>query len=368
MMQGYRGFRTRNQPRFKERFYRFFSMTARRWSFTLNLSERPTEIKSYLEKWNLEKVRYVLYQLEKAPTTGTYHLQGCIGLVQAMKLTGIKKIFDDDTVHVEKAKDWEKLKIYCKKEETREMEAVEWGKDGEQGRRTDLEGLAATIKEGTTLSTIADTQPGMYIKYHRGLQALRTALMRPKAIERKVILCWGKTGTGKTRLAYDQYPIEDIYSVFCIKTPWFDGYDGQKIAILDECGPMMMNHNFLKRLLDRHPMTVPVKGGSIPWNAEVIILTSNLPIEMWFQIATEDMNALKRRMSIFEFPQDKEAAVQFLNGEIPAPVQRQNAFEVPRGFADEPSAKRVPPNLYKHPEIVDVSDEDDEEMVLTENY
>lgn len=340
-------------------------MTARRWCFTLNLDNRPEEINSFLDKWNLDKIKYLLYQLEKAPTTGTYHLQGCVSLKDPAKMTGVKKIFNSTTIHVEKAKDWEKLKDYCRKAETREMEAIEWGKDGEQGKRSDLEALAATIKGGSTLSTIADTQPGMFIKYHRGLQALRTALMRPKAMERKVILCWGKTGTGKTRLAYDLFPTEDIYSVFCIKSPWFDGYDGQKVAILDECGPGMMNHNFLKRLLDRHPMTVPVKGGSIPWNAETIILTSNLPIEMWFQIATEDMLALKRRMSIYEFPQEREDAIAYAQGQ-PGTIRRENAeLELPKGL--EPLKKRIPPNLYEVHEVKD-GEEDEEDCVLTENY
>lgn len=311
-------------------------MTARRWAFTFNLKERPTTINQYLQEWNLDKVKYILYQLEKAPTTGTYHLQGCISLKDPAKMTGVKKIFNDDTVHVEKAKHWDKLKDYCKKQDTKEMDFIEWGKESEQGKRTDLDALAATIKEGTTLSTIADTQPGMFIKYHKGLQALRSALMKPKAMERKVMLCWGKTGTGKTRLAYDAFDHTDIYSVFCIKNPWFDGYDGHKVVLFDECGPGMMNHNFLKRVLDRHPMTVPVKGGSMPWNAETIILTSNLPIDWWFQIPTEDMAALKRRMVIFEFPQEAAAAKAYLTGD-PAWESVKRVDEV-----REPEAKRRP--------------------------
>ncbi len=88
-------------------------------------------------------------------------------------------------------------------------------------------------------------------------------------------------------------------------------------------------------------------------------------IEMWFQIATEDMNALKRRMSIYEFPQEREDAIAYAQGQ-PGTIRRENAtLELPQGL--EPLKKRIPPNLYEVHEVKD-EEEDEEDCVLTENY
>lgn len=75
----------------------------------------------------------------------------------------------------------------------------------------------------------------------------------------------------------------------------------------------MMNHNFLKRLLDRYPITVPVKGGAESWSADCIVLTSNVDLETWYPgLPLSDFNALKRRIEIFQFPGDKKKAIEWL--------------------------------------------------------
>ena len=77
----------------------------------------------------------------------------------------------------------------------------------------------------------------------------------------------------------------------------------------------MMNVNILKRILDRYPMDVPVKGGHVRWNPETIVMTSNDPLEEWYPgLSRENLLALKRRMTIFEFPKDKWLAECWIKG------------------------------------------------------
>lgn len=67
-------------------------------------------------------------------------------------------------------------------------------------------------------------------------------------------------------------------------------------------GPDAMDINFFKKLTDRYPIQVPVKGSFAPWCARVIIVTSNYPMQTWWPKASaEDFNAVARRVKIFDF-------------------------------------------------------------------
>jgi len=277
-------------------------MSGRRWSFTLNLrgAEAPPNL------WDPNTMKYLLHQTEIAPTTGTRHMQGCVIFKDVKRLTGAKALLQREDVHLEVAKAWEKLKMYCKKEETREPGAVpmEFGEDRGQGARSDLTDVAEAVKRARPWSEIASEFPTMVIKYHKGLQVLQQALHQPKQMERKAICLWGDTGVGKTRYVYNHY--NNIYSVFDTKTPWFDGYRGEEVVLFDECGSGFMNYDYLKRLLDRYPMQVPVKGGSANWNAKYIYLTSNHHPRWWWEkgISEQDWAALLRRLKVFKLPDD----------------------------------------------------------------
>jgi len=309
-------------------------MAGRRWIFTQHLSE---PIQTAQEWWDTiddgtkEKIKYLVAQTEICPSTGRRHVQGAVVFSGTTRMAGIKKMMP--TAHVEVAKHWEAAMKYCRKEDTRApgTEPMEYGAL-QQGLRSDLVQLTDKIKTGTPMRDIASEHPDTWVRNYKGLGALQALLFPARAIERKVALFWGVTETGKTRTVYDC--LSDVYSVFDTMNCWFDGYTGQKNVLLDECGPGMFNHNFLKRLLDRYPMTVPVKGGSVAWSAETIILTSNVPLDKWYLgLSLSDYEALKRRMRIFEFPQEKELARAWLSGSLVR-------FE-------GPPAKRSQPEIYE---------------------
>lgn len=93
------------------------------------------EWKALLENaWNTNAFTYIVAQLEKAPGTGNFHIQGYCELEKQMTLQSVKQALGSDQVHIEKRRGSQKQAIdYCKKEESREEEAVEYGEPKGQG-------------------------------------------------------------------------------------------------------------------------------------------------------------------------------------------------------------------------------------------
>lgn len=303
-------------------------MTHRTWVFTIfQTNQIPSPDQAPV--WNPAKMKALVYQWEVCPQSGRLHLQGCIKLTQAMRLPGVKALLGHPQAHVEPCADWRASVAYCQKESTRApgtATVVNGEVNGCQGKRTDLLEATTAIKRGRPLCEVAEEFPGTYVRCHKGLAALKSALTRPKRVpNRRVVLLWGTSGSGKTRMAHELF--ESLYTVFDIKTPWFDGYDNEDVALFDECGKGMMNINYLKRLLDIYPMSVPVKGGSVAWNPTTIILTSNIPLHLWYDNYNhEDFEALSRRIKIFKFPDEMAEARAYLQ---PPPIAPSVAISEP---------------------------------------
>lgn len=319
-------------------------MTSRKWCFTLHLDKQPSELAEVCAEWDMSKVTYLVYQLEVAPTTGALHAQGAIALSTSLRLTAMKKMMRSQAIHLEPARNWEKAKQYCMKAETRVAgtEPFEWGAETSQGQRSDLATAASLVEAGQNMREIAKVCPVTYIRCYKGLNALQQMMHPPKAIVRKVGLFWGSTETGKTRMVFDN--LEDVYTVADLKAPWFDNYKGEANVLMDECGANMMHHNLLKRLLDRYPMSVPIKGGFTQWNASTIIMTSNMPIDDWYYgLPQADLQALKRRVRIFEFPRDKALAEAWLTGRL---IENGKRDREPEDDHDSGDGWNVPQDLY----------------------
>jgi hypothetical protein len=81
---------------------------------------------------------------------------------------------------------------------------------------------------------------------------------------------------------------------------WFDGYEGQRIVIIDDFRgeyPLPL----LLQLLDRYPMQVPVKGGFSQWCPRKVYITSNIRPWLWYTDSpTESRDALMRRLDNVE--------------------------------------------------------------------
>lgn len=117
---------------------------------------------------------------------------------------------------------------------------------------------------------------------------------------RSVTVFWGPTGTGKTRRAWELGGLDAYPKI--PNTKFWDGYQGQKVVIIDEFrGDVSMSN--LLRWFDRYPVLVEIKGGSTILCAEVIYITSNLSPREWYRDLDEaTVDALLRRLDVVWVP------------------------------------------------------------------
>jgi len=134
----------------------------------------------------------------------------------------------------------------------------------------------------------------------RSLRAIASDHYRPIGIEKTVNVFFGRTGTGKSRRAWEEagvlaYPKDP-------RSKWWDGYKGEEAVVIDEFrGTLDVSH--LLRWLDRYPVRVECKGSSVPLQATKIWITSNLAPGDWYpELDVQTKEALLRRFNnIVEF-------------------------------------------------------------------
>lgn len=102
-------------------------------------------------------VAYMVYQLEKCPSSEKKHWQGYLELNAALSMSSVKKLLNDKCMHLEVRRGTQEQAInYCKKRESRAPDAspVEWGEPKRQGKRTDLDTIVDCIESGMTMREI----------------------------------------------------------------------------------------------------------------------------------------------------------------------------------------------------------------------
>lgn len=287
---------------------------ARRFCFTL---ANPSEDTHY-ELANIQFIcpdfRYLIYQVEKAPTTGTEHIQAYLELNAVYRFQRVLSLLPDGS-HVESARGTCQQNIlYCSKADSRVNGPFEYGTPSvrSQGRRSDLLSLMSTLETATSLEEAvlsSESNQACYVKYHRGLEKLASLKKKPISNRigiqpRRVCVIWGPTGTGKTHTAYTSlqtlYPEEEPFICPCNSGQWFDGYNGQRGVIFDDFRAQDDNmpvSTFL-RIFDKYPLTVPIKGGFVQWSPETIYLTTNInPASFYSNQPEQTYQAVQRRLT-----------------------------------------------------------------------
>lgn len=272
----------------------------RNYMFTWNNPEEDSE--SALDMFRLfhQDMTYIRFQLEIGET-GTPHFQGYIEYNRAITISTLRKRIPIN-IHWEPRRGTQKQAIeYVWKIETSINDTqVEWGTPKEQGKRTDLYQFRDEIKSGTGIMELLETYPiqmAIYPKFYRLCRSIYTQHYENK--DKQVILCIGPPRSGKTKFAREYNP--NSYWIAPIATrQWFDGYEGQQIAIFDDYGLDGTVYKLVDLLRLTHTWTevVPVKGGFATWNPDVIIITTNYHPLLWYKLNADfDADRIERWIS-----------------------------------------------------------------------
>lgn len=212
-----------------------------------------------------------------------------------MSLLQVKRVFSD-RAHCELTRS-QLAEEYVWKEETRVP-----GSQFELGRKPFRRNVAEDwdrIWEDAKSGSILDIPANIRIQHYRTLRTIAADFSSPAAMERQVYVFCGRTGTGKSRRAWEEatlaaYPKDP-------RSKFWDGYRDQKHVVIDEFrGGIDISH--ILRWLDRYPVLVEIKGSSTALVAEKIWITSNLHPEQWYpDLDPETTQALLRRLQITIF-------------------------------------------------------------------
>jgi len=285
----------------------------RRFCFTLN---NPTDeeykwwTKTFPSKWNPTW----LIVARETGDNGTPHLQGACVLGAQREFSSIKLWPGCRRAHIESMRGLPiDSKVYCTKQD---FLAFEFGVLPSPGKRNDLAVAVEAVNEGASMRQLALGEHGsVVVKFYKGLSVLRSLRSEPRDPSVSPLIYWisGPTGTGKTKRAWKlgrRYAgSNDEVWINNGTLQWFDGYDGQRVAILDDFRAKGVKFEYVLRLTDRYPFSVPFKGGFLNWAPDVIFITCPLPIRECFATRNihrpEDIGQLERRITdSFALPRD----------------------------------------------------------------
>lgn len=266
---------------------------SKHWCFTLNDADDNLEHTDVLEIWG-PHCDYLIFQEERGEE-GTKHYQGYAEFTKPCRPAGLTKHFKP---HWEKRRGRrEQAREYCCKEATRVAGPWEHGtwSNAAQGKRSDLEDVADSIKTGKNQLEIFEEYPAATIRYYSNIEKCRNLYKPVRQNDLQVGLLFGKPGTGKTRAFWESYP--QGWSLPVSKNMWFSTYQGQRHVLLDDfAGNVGLTQ--LLQILDRYPVLLDTKGSHTWWCPDIIIITSNIHPFDWYDYSsrTDSYAALKRRV------------------------------------------------------------------------
>jgi len=262
------------------------------WCFTLN---NPTvDPDEYVRSLVAAGARYACVGVEVGDS-GTRHFQGFVCFVNQRAAGGVRKMLPRAHVEPMRASNFEDAIKYCKKDGDfhengdKPMNKEEQGKAGaEVYKQCILFARAGQVDE------IIEYAPAIYLSNYSSLQRIREAnLKEVKDLEGPCgIWLHGKSGAGKSHLVRNLGL--RVYDKLFNK--WWDGYQDQPIAILDDADPRNTSYleNHLKRWTDQYGFHAEIKGGSRKLRPSIIVITSQYSIDGCFE-DSNTRDAMRRR-------------------------------------------------------------------------
>ena len=235
-----------------------------------------------------DDLAYIKGQLERGGETGYLHWQILAAFKKKVSCAKVKSLFGN-SCHVEISRS-AAANDYVWKEDTRvDNTQFELGHLAmKRNCSTDWDVVRTNAEQGNFKEIPSD----VYVRHFSNLKRIHVDSLAPNPCVKEVYVFWGKTGTGKSKRAweeatFDAYP-KDPNSKF------WDGYRGQENVVIDEYrGAISISH--MLRWLDRYPTIVEIKGSSSVLACKRIWITSNISPDQWYPDLDEETRAALRR-------------------------------------------------------------------------
>jgi len=283
---------------------------------------RPRSVCFTLNNYTVEEYQHIkdgpftyLICQEEIGATGTPHIQGFCRVDKPTVFSTWKRMLGE-RAHIEASKaSAQRNRAYCTKpnaefpENARRpgTEFFEKGQLPNPGERSDLSSLAEAARDSSkSLLDIIDVDPCNFLRYHKGVVAIRSIISPDRDQKTKVFWFYGATGLGKShtmrQLGRDAYWKQSGM--------WWCGYDPctHYDVCVDEYRCNFSTFSFLLQLFDEYPLFVQSKGGNINFRARRIFISTPYSVEQtWSTRTEEDIQQLLRRI---------EVIVEFLPGRV----------------------------------------------------
>lgn len=235
------------------------------------------------------RASYIIIGLETCPKSKRLHHQGYARFPNAVSVKQLRtKILPKINHTIANGNDIQNYN-YCTKDGNLFLEQ---GTRPQQGKRNDIHKVKELLANGGSMRDV--------IEITNSYQAMRCAELilkyKEKPRDQKPIVkwYWGKTGTGKSKQAFEE--TKDPW-VSGKNLKWWEGYDAHDDVIIDDFRKDFCTFHELLRILDRYPYRVENKGGSRQLRAKKIIITTPFsPLETYD--TREDVQQLIRRIDV----------------------------------------------------------------------
>lgn len=237
-----------------------------------------------------EEVEYTKGQVEKGTENGFLHWQLIVSFKKKVVLSRVRAVYGPYHAELTRSAAADE---YVFKEDTR-VDGTQFELGVKVLKRNcpkDWDQIYASAKCGDFENIPKD----VLIRSYSSLKKIHVDNICPVAQEKEVYVFWGRTGSGKSKRAWEEASLS-AYP----KSPtsiWWCGYQGHENVVIDEFrGQINISH--VLRWLDRYPTLVEVKGSTVVLQAKKIWITSNISPDDWYpDLDVETKSALRRRFT-----------------------------------------------------------------------
>jgi hypothetical protein len=247
---------------------------------------------------SLPGIKFLIGGYETAPETGTPHIQGFVIFKDQKTIRSVIELLPG--CHIELCKGTATQNVdYCSKMGTTFSSGIppKSQKDcGDDGKRY-WENVLSLAKE----NRIDEIEARVQISHYSTLLKIRNAARPcPEDVSDLSLNRWihGPSGCGKSRGARQEFPGAYIKDP---KTRWWDGYEDQKVVIVDDLDKYdKACAGDLKRWIDHYAFPAQFKGSSKMIRPERVIITSNYTIEEIWGDDAVTCECLNRRLTVVD--------------------------------------------------------------------